>query len=103
MDVMTEVFGVLGDLSKWPKDDNPVREKTVAECHAEWEEQRRYEREVQELIDEALGGREAKHLAGERERNEAALSAYVDDLLMDELGRIIEKRLPSEKVREKYV
>src|SRR5262249_8679919 len=101
MDVMTEIFGVLGDPRKWSK--KPIRVKTTDEIRAEQEEYRKYEREVEQLIDEAIQGRAAKHLAGERQANEAKIASYVDQLLADELITIVEKKFPPEKVRQKYI
>src|SRR5262249_49129058 len=101
MDVMTEIFGVLGDPRKWSK--KPIRVKTTDEIRAEQEEYRKYEREVEQLIDEAKQGRAAKHLAGERQANEAKIASYVDQMLADELIMIVEKRMPSETVRQKYI
>ena len=98
---MTETFGVLGDPRKWSK--KPIRVKTKDEIRAEWEEHRKYEREVEQLIDEAIQGRAAKHLAGERQANEAKIASYVDQMLADELITIVEKRMPSENVRQKYI
>src|SRR5262245_12612421 len=69
----------------------------------EWEEQRRHEREVQELIEEALEGRAARHLKGERQRNEASIASYVDQFLADELLRISEPRLPSARQRDRLM
>jgi len=51
---------------------------------------------------ERLGRRAAKHLKGERQRNEAEITAFVDQLIEDELLRISEKRLPPEKTLVKY-
>jgi len=86
----------LLDPSKWNKPAKPLKMLTS-------EEQRELDKEIQELIDEALGGRAAKHLKGERQRNEAAIASYVDQLLADELLRISEPRLPSKKTRDKYM
>src|SRR5262249_14782325 len=52
---------------------------------------------------EAMQGRAARHHAGERRANEAKLAAEVDQLLMDELIRISEKKLPSERTRDKLM
>jgi|SRR5262249_17144485 len=67
------------------------------------EEQRELDKEIQELIDEALGGRAARHLRGERQKNEAEIAAFVDQLLADELISVEEKKLPPEKTRNKYM
>src|SRR5215831_11836912 len=91
---MTERFGVLGDPRKWKK--GPVKRQTAAEIRAEWEEHRA-------LIHEALEGRAGRHHEGERQHNEAAIASYVDQVIADELLRIEEKRLPPEKVRDKYL
>ena len=54
------------------------------------------------MVNEALGRRAAKHLKGDRQRNEAEITAFVDQLIEDELLRISEKRLPPEKTLVKY-
>lgn len=96
---MTEVFGVLGDPKTW----KPIREKSADELRTELEAQRAHEREVEQLVDEALAGRQAKHLAGERRANEAEISKLVDDFFADELLSIKEKRLPPDRTRDRYV
>jgi len=104
MDVtMADIFGVLGDPRKWPKDNKPIKVETAAEYRARREREAEEDREIRQLIDEAMEGRAARHHAGERQRNEAAISAYVDQLLADELIRIGEKKLPSKKKRDEYM
>src|SRR5262249_10346305 len=84
---------------KWKRGPPP----TEAEMRADLEALRAHEKEVERLIDEALEGRAAKHHEGERQCNEAAIASYVDQVIADELLRIEEKRLPPEKVRDRYL
>jgi len=99
---MTErVFGVLGDPRKWKR--GPIKVETTAEYRARREREAKEDREVRELIDEAMNGRAARHHAGERQRNEAAISSYVNDILADELLRIEDKKMPVPKTRDKYM
>src|SRR5262249_1713367 len=99
MDVMTEIFGVLGDPRKW----KPIREKSAEEQRAELEAQREHECEVAQLIDEAMAGRQAAHLAGERKLNEEEVERAVDQFFADSLLSIKERALPPVRTRDRYV
>lgn len=93
----------LLDPSKWVHDDKPVHVPASEECRQQYEEQRAYEREVQELIDEAMAGRQAAHLAGERKLNEEEVERVVDRFFADSLLSIKEKAVPPERTRNKHI
>jgi len=97
--------GILADLDdpNRPRDNKPVHNPTAEECRREWEEQRAFENEIQALVNEAMEGRTARHLAGERQLNEARIAAEVDGRLVEELIKIAEKRFPPERVRKKLL
>src|SRR5262245_12026425 len=91
------------DPSKWPKDSKPIKVETAAEYRARRTREDEEDRQIRELINEAMEGRAAKLHAGERQANEAKIASYVDQMLADELITIVEKRMPSESVRQKYI
>jgi len=96
------ILALLNDPNR-PHDTKPVHNPTAEECRRQWKEQRAFESEIRQLVDEALDTRQAKHLQGEREKNERALSQHIDDFFAVELADTIETALPPEPLRKQYL